>query len=222
MSDLKFVSMTMKVAIAEDNARLAEMFQARMAAFQDVEIVFVARNGADLLQKMQAHPSVDIVVMDIHMPGTDGVAATAVLTQRWPQVHVLMFTMFDDEEHLFAAILAGAVGYLMKDASSDEIHATLVAVRLGGAPMSSAIAHKTLSMIGSGKLQPIDAPTHLLATHEIALLRLLAHGWSYDHIAGNLSIGQHAIRNCIVHIYHKLQAIHKRAALQNLPRAGWM
>ncbi|HEX2900453.1 MAG TPA: response regulator transcription factor [Bacteroidia bacterium] len=209
--------MPVKIAIAEDNARLSEMLRARLAPFEELKISFIAPNGSELIQQLHRNPLIDVVIMDIHMPVMDGIAATRELNSRWPQIKVIMFTVFDDEENLFAAILAGATGYLLKDEASANILSAIQEAMEGGAPMSPAIARKALALIRSGKPKPA-APTYDLTQRETEIVEHLSKGLSYDQIAGNLHISTGTVRKHIENIYRKLQVTNKVEALSKLKR----
>ncbi len=215
-----FVSMKVNVAIAEDNARLAELLQARLAAFDEIKVTIVASNGSALIQQLHRNPHVDVVIMDIHMPVMDGIAATQEVNARWPQIKVIMFTVFDDEENLFAAILAGATGYLMKDESAAHIQAAIHEAMDGGAPMSPAMARKALALVRSGRPRVQAGDEAALTARETEILEHLSKGLSYDQIAGNLFISNGTVRKHIENIYRKLQVTNKVEAVQKAQKRG--
>jgi DNA-binding NarL/FixJ family response regulator len=217
-----FVSMKVNVAIAEDNARLAELLQARLAAFDEIKVTIVAANGNALVQQLHRNPHVDVVIMDIHMPVMDGIAATREVNARWPQIKVIMFTVFDDEENLFAAILAGATGYLMKDESAAHIQAAIHEAMDGGAPMSPAMARKALALVRSGRPRVQAGSEAALTARETEILEHLSKGLSYDQIAGNLFISNGTVRKHIENIYRKLQVTNKVEAVQKAQKRGWV
>ena len=108
--------MTIRIALAEDKPFLAQAIQEKLELYPDtLNFLFCATDGNDLLSRLEDHPGVDIILMDIEMPGMDGIEATEAVCRRFPHIKVIMFTVFDDEHRIFKAIEAGAMGYLLKD-----------------------------------------------------------------------------------------------------------
>lgn len=208
------------IAIAEDNRRIAEMLRHKIDFYPDLRVRFVAENGAELLKQLQHDHAVHVVVMDISMPVMDGIEATRQVAQRWPQIKVIICSVFDDEENVFAAILAGACGYLVKDEPQAVIREAIMEAMEGGAPMSPAIARKALALIRNGsprKAVPDDAG---LTKREVEILEQLAKGLSYDQIADNLIISSGTVRKHIENIYRKLQVTNKVEAVQKATQRG--
>ncbi|MFN8395889.1 MAG: response regulator transcription factor [Bacteroidia bacterium] len=153
--------------------------------------------------------------MDILMPVMDGIEATRQVTQRWPQIKVIICSVFDDEENVFQAILAGACGYLVKEEGQQVIREAILEALDGGAPMSPAIARKALALIRNGKPRQAAAPDDMgLTKREIEILEHLSKGLSYDQIADNLIISSGTVRKHIENIYRKLQVTNKVEAVQ--------
>ena len=136
-----------KIALAEDNAYLAESLKEKLSTFSDVHYKFHAENGVELLNKIDKNAAIDLVLMDIQMPEMNGIEATLRMKERYPQIKIMMLTVFDDEENIFNAILAGADGYLLKDESASVLHASILQVLSEGAPMSPLVAKKALRLI---------------------------------------------------------------------------
>jgi DNA-binding NarL/FixJ family response regulator len=203
------------IAIAEDNRRIADMLRHKIEAYPDQRVRFVAENGADLLQQLQRDHQVQVIIMDISMPLMDGIAATRQVSERWPQIKVIICSVFDDEDNVFQAILAGACGYLVKDESQQAIRAAILEALDGGAPMSPAIARKALALIRQGKPRPAAAPeAATLTKRETEILEHLSKGLSYDQIADNLIISPGTVRKHIENIYRKLQVTNKVEAVR--------
>ena len=135
----------MKIALVEDNPHLARSLKENLSAFENVEVLFVASNGQDALQKL-ASQTPDIVLMDINMPVMNGIEATKRVKHHFPAIKIIMLTVFDEAEKIFDAILAGACGYLLKDEKPEKILSALEEAMEGGAPMSPSIASKSLSV----------------------------------------------------------------------------
>jgi DNA-binding NarL/FixJ family response regulator len=200
------------------------MLRDHLELVPDFRVTGVAVNGQALLDQLSASPTLpDIVLMDIQMPVLDGIGATEALKAKHPQVKVVMATVFDDEEHIFNAILAGADGYLLKDEAPEVLHRALQEVMSGGAPMSPAIARKSLAMLRRAPVQPqaSDQATEL-SERELEILEQLSKGLRYDQVADNLNISTGTVRKHIENIYRKLQVHNKTAAVEAGKKRGWI
>lgn len=149
----------------------------------------------------------DVVLMDINLPGMDGVECIRRLRANLPDVRCLMLTVYEESEKIFNSLLAGASGYLLKRTSTAELSEAILQVRDGGAPMSSSIARKVVAYfneMGGGK-----SDTTVLSPREQQVLELLAKGAAYKNIADQLSLSIETIRMNVKHIYAKLH-VHSR------------
>ena len=209
MSDLR-------IAYAEDNHFLAKSIEEKLSFFDDLKLKYRAINGADLLEKLGEDHNVDVILMDIQMPTMDGIAATAEVKQRYPQIKIIMLTVFDDEESIFNAIRAGANGYLLKDEKPDTIHQSIHDIMNGGAPMSAIIASKSLEILRNPErlMKTEEAPDFQLTKRETEILEQLSKGLSYQLIGENLFISPATVRKHIENIYRKLQVHNKMEAVQ--------
>jgi DNA-binding NarL/FixJ family response regulator len=152
--------------------------------------------------------------MDIEMPVMNGIEATKEVKKNWNQIKVLMLTMFDDEQNLFDAILAGASGYILKESNAEQIFRAMMDTITGGAVMSPAIALKALNLIKHPQQPSQNAQDFGLSEREIEILNQLKNGLTYEQIASNLFISYHTVRKHIENIYRKLQVTNKVEALQ--------
>jgi len=130
-----------------------------------------------------------------------------------------MATVFEDENHIFDAILAGADGYLLKDETPENLHRCLQEALEGGAPMSPAIARKSLQMLRRAAPVPA-APDHNLTPREVEILEQLSRGLSYQQVADNLFVSPGTVRTHIEHVYRKLQVNNKTSAVEQARRKG--
>jgi len=206
--------MTVHVAIAEDKHRLAESLAADLALFQDLQLAGSFRDGRALVDGIAALPHLpDLVLMDIEMPRLNGVAATAELKQRYPQVRVLILTVFEDQETLFNAIRAGADGYLLKGIPAEDLHRAIREAMSGGAPMTPLMAHKALRMIrATPPPRRVREGTPELSSRETEVLEQLAAGLAYKEAAANLHLSVGTIRKHVENIYRKLRVNNKVSA----------
>lgn len=207
--------MSIRLAIAEDNSFALKSILEKLSAYPEVRVKIKALHGRDLLQQLERDALVEVILMDIQMPEMDGIAATAQVRHRYPQIKVLMLTTFDDDEKIFEAIMAGANGYLLKEESAENIHNALLNTLEGGAAMSPGIALKALNLIrkplttGTGQVQDFG-----LTKREIELLEQLKNGLTYEQIAENLVISIGTVRKHIENVYRKLQVNNKMDAIQ--------
>jgi len=205
--------MKIKIAIAEDNDLLAESIIEKISFFEDLKFKYRAQNGAELLKMVKKDPVIDIVFMDIQMPEMDGIKATEELNKLFPQIKIIMLTVFDNEEKIFNAILAGASGYLLKDEKPDKIYNSVLEIMSGGAPMSATIAQKALKMLRNPLEQSAPTRDFNLSEREHEILEQLSRGISYQQIADNLFISSGTVRKHVENTYRKLHAHNKVEAL---------
>ncbi len=204
-----------RVAIAEDNDLLAYSIQEKLELFkEDIEFKFRAANSKHLLELLKNDHCVDVILMDIEMPEMDGILGTELICQQYPQIKIIMLTVFDDEEKIFRAIQAGAKGYLLKDESPDKIHNSIVMTMEGGAPMSPSIAAKTLELLRNPNLANLPKVEEIkLSPRQVEVLEQLSRGLNYQEIAENLFISPATVRKHIENIYEKLQVHNKMEAV---------
>ena len=212
-------TMKTRIAIAEDNSLLAASIQEKLLLFaKDFEFVFHAIDGHDLLKKLSDNHRVDVILMDIEMPGMDGIEATGLIRQQYPQIRIIMLTVFDDDEKIFRAIRAGAMGYLLKDEPPEKIHEGIKMTMKGGAAMSPSIAARTLALLRQPDLasekSDADAAEVTLTRREVEVVEQLSQGLEYRQIAANLFISPATVRKHIENIYDKLHVHNKIEAVK--------
>lgn len=206
--------MPIHIAIAEDNSFALSALQKRLEKYSELEIKLIARNGEELLEKLKQNAHIDIILMDIEMPVMNGVAATVEVKTRYPQIKVLILTMFDDDETLFEAVMAGASGYLLKEDTATQIHQCIHDTMSGGAAMSPSMAMKALKLLRNPLKPEKKTEQFGLTEREIELLTQLKNGLTYEEVASNLHISYHTVRKHIENIYRKLQVNNKLEAVK--------
>ncbi|EDP97541.1 response regulator transcription factor [Kordia algicida OT-1] len=208
--------MKLKIAIAEDNHFLAKAVIEKLSFFDDFVFKFKAANGAEMVGKLEANHNIDVILMDIQMPEMDGIKATEIIKEKYPQIKIIMLTVFDDEENIFRAIQAGADGYLLKEINAENIHKSILEVINDGAPMSPSIALKTLKLLRNPLTITEDEAIEKvkLTKRETDVLLQLSKGLNYNEIAENLFISSGTIRKHVENIYRKLQVHNKMEAVQ--------
>jgi DNA-binding NarL/FixJ family response regulator len=210
-----------KIAIAEDIQKIAETLKEKVELSPDFEVKFIANNGKSMLQKITQNNAVDVIIMDINMPVMDGIACTQRITQQFPNIKIIMSTVFDDEQNLFQAIMAGASGYLLKDEPPAMVHRSIYEALEGGAPMSPIIARKSLALLRNGVKQPVQkGEDYDLTNRELEILQLIAKGLTYDQIANNLFISYGTVRKHVENIYKKMKSHNKIEAIEKGKNSG--
>ncbi len=192
--------MPVKLALYEDNIDLRESLSALFMQVTDFELMGAFCNCDHVLEEMeQLKP--EIVLMDIDMPGTNGIEGLKKIKASCPGILVMMLTVFEDNKHIFDAVCNGASGYILKTASPEQIIAAVVELSKGGAPMTPPIARKVLEFFS----KPVSGPDYNLSKREMDVLVLLVKGCSYKMIAHELYISIDTVRSHIKKIYEKLQ-----------------
>lgn len=203
-----------KIALAEDNGFLADSLIKKLGLYDDFQVKFHAYDGQELLDLLAKDANVHIVLMDIQMPGMNGVEATKAVNDRYPNIKVIMLTVLDDEQSIYEAIQAGAVGYLLKESSPEDIRKAVVEAVEGGASMSPSVAMKAMKMIQQPDSIQQEEVDFKLSPREVDVLKQLSKGLNYRQIAVNLFISPNTVRRHTENIYQKLKVHNKAEALQ--------
>ncbi len=196
-------SPAIKVTLFEDNKHLREGMQAILNGSPGFTCTGAYANCNNLVKRL-SDSEPDVVLMDIQMPGTSGIEAVAILRQDFPDLPVLMQTVFDDEAKVFAAICAGANGYILKSTAPVKFLEAIKEVAEGGSPMTSSIASKVLRMFKHQNLKADVGQNFDLSTREKEILALLVDGDSYKIIADKLFISYETVHSHVKKIYQKL------------------
>ncbi len=213
------MNMKTRIAIVDDNNFLIKTVAEKLSFFEDLEVKFVATNGQDLLEKLDENNSVDLILMDIEMPTLNGIEATEQVKQKYPQIKIIMLTVFDNDENIFNAIKAGADGYLLKEINAGDLHSGILDTLNGGAAMNPSIALKTLKLLRNPFVENNEEKEQIkLTEREIDVLEQLSKGLSYNAIAENLILSTGTIRKHIENMYRKLQVHNKLDAVQKARR----
>jgi DNA-binding NarL/FixJ family response regulator len=205
-----------KIAIVDDNSFLIKTVQEKLSFFEDFSLKFTAINGLDLIEKLEKNHNIDLILMDIEMPKMNGIEAVEVVKQKYPQIKIIMLTVFDNDENIFNAIKAGADGYLLKEVNPKDLHQGIIDTMNGGATMTPSIAMKTLKLFRNPTaFENIpDKEEFNLTPREIEVLEQLSKGLKYNAIAENLFLSAGTIRKHVENIYTKLQVHNKLEAVQ--------
>lgn len=193
-----------RVAVVDDQTLIREGLAALLAMIPDLEVVGQAADGHEALT-MVADCAPDVVLMDVRMPGMNGVVATRQVCSDYPDVRVIVLTTFDDDEYVFESLKAGAAGYLLKNADPDHLAEAIRAVHAGDSVLDPTVTQKVIRR--ATHAQP-DEPilTERLTRRERDVLRCVARGMSNAEIAEQLSLAEGTVKNHISHILRKLGA----------------
>lgn len=203
--------MSIRVMIFEDNHGLRIGLAELVGTTPGFQCVGAYPDGQDLVTHVRAGKP-DVVLMDIGMPGIDGIEAVRILREHFPDIRVLMQTVFEEDTKIFASILAGASGYLLKNTPSARIIGAIRELHEGGAPMSPSIASKVLKMVVRQPADPGGDPFNL-SDREKDILGCLVRGMSYKLIAESCHISIDTVRSHIRSIYDKLHVHSKGEAI---------
>lgn len=187
--------------IADDHAIVREGLRALIATEPDLELVAEAADGVEVVDKARAHRP-DVILLDMMMPRKDGLGAINDIMKEDPEARILVLTSFAEDEKVFPAIKAGALGYLLKDCSPQELLIAIRNVYEGDASLHPTIARKLMRELS----QPAGLPptTDPLTEREVEVLRLVAQGLSNDDIAEKLVVSERTVRTHVSHILDKL------------------
>jgi DNA-binding NarL/FixJ family response regulator len=209
----------LRIIVADDHAFYREGVKAMLGLLPGAEVVGEASSGEEAV-RLAAALQPDLVLMDIKMPGLNGIAATRAIRHTSPHIAVLVITLFDDDDSVFAAMRAGARGYLLKDARHDELIRAVTAVSRGEAIFSPAIAARMIQYFSSSH-PPGAAPAFPeLTEREREVLALVAQGRNNEAIAARLGLSLKTVRNHVSNILSKLQVSDRAQAIVRARDAG--
>ena len=201
----------MKIIICDDQAVVRDGLELLLKLERDIEVVATAADGAEAVELAARHQP-DLMLMDLKMPGTNGIEATRQIRARYPQVKVLVLTTYDDDEWVFDAIRAGASGYLLKDTSREEIVKAVRGTVAGKSFVDPGVAGKLLGQVASKQVQPETLLTAKLTEREVDVLRLIARGFSNPDIAAELHLSEGTVRNHVSAILARLEVADRTQA----------
>jgi DNA-binding NarL/FixJ family response regulator len=211
------VNEKLQILLADDHPLFRDGLKALLSSVDDAEVVGEAASGVEVVENaLELQP--DVVLMDLHMPGLNGIEATRRIVQVSPHVGVLVLTMVEDDDAVFAAMRAGARGYLVKGSSQAEILSAIRAVGAGEAVFGPAIARRLIEYFASASVSPQAFPE--LTRREREVLELIARGEGNAAIARELTISQKTVRNHVSNIFTKLQVVDRAQAIVKAREAG--
>lgn len=208
-----------RIVVVDDHPVFADGLRRLLASVDDLDLVDVASTGSQALDVVDQHRP-DVVLMDLHLPELSGMEATRLITEKMPEIAVLVLSMLEDDDSIFAALRAGARGYLVKGAQPDEVLHAIRAAADGDAVFGASLANRILGYFA--ELQPKAPPDPFpqLSSREREVLELLANGTNNTAIAGRLYLSPKTVRNHVSNIIRKLQVADRTAAILRAREAG--
>jgi DNA-binding NarL/FixJ family response regulator len=195
----------MKILLCDDQAVIRDGLEMLLSLEQDFQVVATAQDGAEAVE-LAAQKQPDLVLMDLKMPGVNGIEATRQIRTRFPNIKVLVLTTYDEDEWVFDAIRAGASGYLLKDTPREKIVEAIRGTAADRSFVDPAVAGKLLNHIADRQTQPLSLLTEKLTERETDVLRLIAKGFNNGEIAAQLHLSEGTVRNHVSAILEKLGA----------------
>ena len=208
-----------RVLIADDHPLFREGLHGLLESLDDTEVVGEATTGTEVIREAKALQP-DVILMDIKMPGINGIEATRAIVAASPHVSILMITMLEDDESVFAAMRAGARGYVLKGAGQAEILRAIRAVASGEAIFGPGIAKRVLGFFAAARPSVPSRVFPELSERETELLDLLAQGRTNQEIADQLGLTLKTVRNHVSNIFSKLQVADRAQAVLRAREAG--
>lgn len=210
--------MTIRLLLADDHRMLREGLR-RSLTDEGFDVIGEASDGAEAVT-MASSLQPDVVLMDVTMPDVDGVEATRRLHITHPDIPIVMLTMHADERVIAEAMKAGAVGYLVKDCSTDEIAQTLRDAASDDVTLSTGLANVMLDEVRRIDPEPAEESDRIVTKREVEVLQLIADGCSTQEVADSLYISQKTVKNHLASIYQKLDARDRTQAVLQAVRMG--
>ena len=208
-----------RIVVADDHALFRGGLEALFLSVPDTEVVGEAATGEEAVARA-ADLQPDVILMDIQMPGINGIEATRTIVRDSPQIGVIVVTMFEDDDSVFAAMRAGARGYVLKGADQDEILKVIRAVAAGEAHFGPEIARRLMGFFSAPKPAASSEAFPELTAREREVLDLIAAGLNNQEIARHLYLSTKTVRNHISNIFTKLQVADRAQAIVRAREAG--
>lgn len=210
-----------RVVLAEDHALVREGTRRILEASGNIVVVAEAADGEEAVEAVDRHEP-DVALIDIGMPGINGIQAARLIKASRPQVSVLVLTMHDDDQFIVAALEAGAAGYLLKDVEGHQLIQAVEAVHAGESVLHPAVAHRVLALLVSGQqVQTGPDPEDPLTDREHEVLRLAARGMANKQIGASLDLSVRTVESHLNRVFRKLGVGSRTEAILHGLRRQW-
>jgi DNA-binding NarL/FixJ family response regulator len=208
-----------RILVADDHGQFRAGIRAMLRREAELELVGEVATGAEAVSAAETLQP-DVVLMDLHMPDLNGIEATRRILETSPHIRILVLTMFEDDDSVFAALRVGARGYLLKGADKAEIVRAIRALERGEAIFGPEIAQRLMHYFAAPRPTPAVLAFPELTDRERELLTLIAQGWSNAEIADRLVVSLKTVRNHVSNIFSKLQVADRTEAILRARSAG--
>ncbi len=208
-----------RILIADDHPLFREGVRAMLHREPTITVVGEATTGAEAIS-YAAELTPDVILMDLQMPGVNGIEATREILRQRPHLPILVLTMFEDDDSVFAALRAGARGYLLKGADKAETVRAIRAVANGEVIFGPGVAQRIIGLFASDLHPSPPPPFPELTEREREILTLIAQGWSNREIAEHLVVSLKTVRNHVSNIFSKLEVVDRQQAMRRARNSG--
>lgn len=213
-------SKQIQVWLVEDNEVFRRNVQRVINSLEEMTCEGSFDSAEATFKALQTNPAPDVILLDVQLPGVDGIAALTEFREAIPETRVIILTVFDDADKIFRAVCAGASGYVLKASGTDKIGEAIRQVMGGGAPMTPEVAKKVLDAFANSDLLPGEKGDYGLTAREQEILRLLAEGLLKKEIADALSISVNTVSTHLRRVYDKLHVNTNTGAVAKALREG--
>ncbi|MGB9722273.1 MAG: response regulator [Chloroflexia bacterium] len=210
----------LRVVLADDHAMVRQGIRQFLEEVDDIVVVAEAADGQEALRMVARHRP-DVVVLDIQMPGMNGIEATREIRAHFPEVRLLILTAYDDDPYIVALLRAGADGYILKSAEAEDLVRAVREVAAGRSVLSPEVARRVVQHVAAGGARAAS-PAEALTEREVEVLRLTALGLSNKEIGRRLGISARTVQGHLANIYGKLGVNSRTAAVMEGQRRGWI
>lgn len=210
-----------RVVLADDHPVIRNGIRDFLEEEGDIQVVAEAATGVEAVKLVVEHGP-DVAVLDIQMPEMTGIEATRQIKAQAPEVRVLVLTAYDDDPYIFAMLQAGASGYILKNARSEELVRAVRTVAAGGSALDPLVTAKVMAQLGSGKPLGAQASVEGLTQRELEVLRLAAKGHTNRAIGHELGISDRTVQGHLANIFGKLGVTTRTEAVLLAMKQGWI
>jgi len=210
-----------RVLLADDHALVRQGIRQFLESAEDMTVVAEADNGQEALRLIESNTP-DVALLDIQMSGMNGVEAARQIKSRFPQVRVLILTAYDDDPYIYAAVQAGADGYLLKRIDVDDLLRAVRAVYRGDAVLSPEVIARVMRQMQTGRPSATTEQVETLTARELEVLRLTARGLSNKEIGRRVGISDRTVQGHLASIYGKLGVAGRTEAVTEALKRGWI
>ena len=198
-----------KLVIVEDSIEAREGFKYLLRLEKDIRVLKACESAEDLIGDRDVLLAADVILMDIELPGMNGIKATRTIKKDYPDIDILMLTIFEDQEKIVKAVKAGAAGYILKNSSPGDLVQQIRALSQGGSPISPGAARKLLDGMRETEQTGRTTDDYNLTPREVEVFKAIVQGYTYKEMADELNIASSTAKKHILHIYRKLNVSSK-------------